>query len=159
MLQFFLTTFFKSPLPFRNFPKIHPFLIRQPSLRRDRHNFQCLIAFNKVGEEEFEKLSNMPVWSVCDLSDFLFDKFVLFFKLEAEMQSSAVSKQSKDRNDQGLGKPTALEEKSGEEVKSETSKEQSECKERADLAPDVSVEVRSSAMLRLKEALFSSFLF
>ena len=117
---------------------------------------RCLIAFNKVGEEEFEKLSNMPAWSVCDLSDFLFDKFVLFFKLEAEMQSSAVSKQSKDGNDQGAGKPTPMEDKSG----SKNSKEQSECKERADLAPDVSVEgveVRSSAMLRLKDALFSSF--
>ena len=98
-----------------------------------------MIALNKVGEEEFEKLSDMPVWSVCDLSDFLFDKFVLFFKLEAEMQSSAVSKQCKDGNEQGLGKPTALEEKSGKEVESKTLNEQSECTERADLA-DVSAE-------------------
>ena len=38
----------------------------------------CLVAsivLNEVGEEEFEKLSDLPEWSVFDLSDLLFDKF------------------------------------------------------------------------------------
>ena len=46
---------------------------------------------NKVGKEEFEKLSDLPEWSVFDLSDTLFDKFLLFFQLEA-----AVSAERKD---------------------------------------------------------------
>ena len=106
----------------------------------------CLVAsivLNEVGEEEFEKLSDLPEWSVFDLSDLLFDKFLLFFKLEAEMRPTAVNKDGAE-TEQGLGKVTALAEKegkSGEGVKAKTLRveEQSECKEREDLA-DTSAE-------------------
>ena len=80
---------------------------------------------NRVGKEEFEKLSDVPEWSVFDLSDALFDKFLLFFKLEAEMRPE----ERKERREKGLGKATALAERGGKAGEGDKMKTLEEVKE------------------------------
>ena len=79
-----------------------------------------------MGKVEFEKLSDLPVYKVFDLSDVLFDKFLLFFKLEA-----AVSTEKKDgKEERGkLGKATALAKKGGKAGEGDESKTLAEAKE------------------------------
>ena len=80
---------------------------------------------NKVGKVEFEKLSDLPVYKVFDLSDVLFDKFLLFFKLEAEMRPE----ERKERREKGLGKATALAERGGKAGEGDKMKTLEEVKE------------------------------
>ena len=88
--------------------------VLQAEKGRECHKLPSLVnlsqhMLNRVGKEEFEKLSDVPEWSVFDLSDALFDKFLLFFKLEAEMRPE----ERKERREKGLGKATALAERGG----------------------------------------------
>ena len=102
---------------------------------------------NRVGKEEFEKLSDVPEWSVFDLSDTLFDKFLLFFKLEAEMRHAAVSEERKERREKCLGKASALAERGGKAGEGDKMKTLEEVKEKSDLEASFAeeAEVRCNA--------------
>ena len=104
--------------------------VLQAEKGRECHKLPSLVnlsqhMLNRVGKEEFEKLSDVPEWSVFDLSDALFDKFLLFFKLEAEMRP----KERKERREKGLGKATALAERGGKAGEGDKMKTLEEVKE------------------------------
>ena len=104
--------------------------VLQAEKGRECHKLPSLVnlsqhMLNRVGKEEFEKLSDVPEWSVFDLSDALFDKFLLFFKLEAEMRPE----ERKERREKGLGKATALAERGGKAGEGDKMKTLEEVKE------------------------------
>ena len=108
--------------------------VLQAEKGRECHKLPSLVnlsqhMLNRVGKEEFEKLSDVPEWSVFDLSDALFDKFLLFFKLEAEMRPE----ERKERREKGLGKATALAERGGKAGEGDKMKTLEEVKEKSDL--------------------------
>ena len=81
---------------------------------------------NKVGKEQFEKLSDIPEWSTFDISEVLFDKFLLFFKLEA------VTNKCKDGHgkDRGLGKTFEMDKVSGNGTETDSLKQKLAQKEK-----------------------------
>ena len=81
---------------------------------------------NKVGKVESEKLSDLHVYKVFDLSDVLFDKFLLFFKLETAV--STEKKDGKGERDK-LGKATAPAKKGGKAAEADESKTLAKVKE------------------------------
>merc|ERR1719305_460179 len=74
---------------------------------------------NKVGKEQFEKLSDIPEWSTFDISEVLFDKFLLFFKLEA-VTNKCKNAHGKDR---GLGKTFEMDRVSGNGTETDSLKQ------------------------------------
>ena len=134
-----------------------PISVLQAEKQRDCHQPPSLVKLGqhmlgKVGEEEFEKLSDVPEWSVFDLSDTLFDKFLLFFKLKEEMQLATVSEKRKDGQGKGLGKATASAERCGKEGEGDETKALEEVKE-ASFAEEVNAE---QVVEKLSFSLFKS---